>query len=101
MGFVIAALLFCVLIWMIAASVKSNKRRVSLTKKSNTHSTSNSSSPLFFFADRIMIARTMEVHMIAEVLLVEIVEVAAVVEAAVIDENTPYRGVFLFKQTFD
>jgi uncharacterized membrane protein YgcG len=50
MGFVIAALLFCVLIWMIAASVRSNKRRVNLTKKSNAHSTSNSSSPLFFFA---------------------------------------------------
>lgn len=48
-----------------------------------------------------MIARTMEAHMIAEDLLVEIVEVAAVVEAAVIDENTPYIGVFLFKQTFD
>jgi hypothetical protein len=34
--------------------------------------------------------------MIAEVLLVEIVEVAAVVEAAVIDENTPYRGRIYF-----
>ncbi|MBE7148310.1 hypothetical protein FUT12_12105 [Bacillus mycoides] len=50
MGFVIAALLFCVLIWMIAASVKSNNRRVNLTKKSNTNSTSNTSSPSFFFA---------------------------------------------------
>ncbi|COR84512.1 Uncharacterised protein [Streptococcus pneumoniae] len=37
--------------------------------------------------------------MIAEGLLVEIVEGAAV--AAVIDENAPYIGVFLFKQTFD
>ncbi|CAH2461247.1 hypothetical protein IIQ_04614 [Bacillus cereus VD118] len=37
--------------------------------------------------------------MIAEDLLAEIVEVAAVV--AGIDENTPYMGVFLFKQTFD
>jgi hypothetical protein len=34
----------------------------------------------------------MVARMIAEVLLVEIVEVAAVVEAAVIDENTPYSG---------
>ena len=48
MGFVIAALLFCALIWMIAASVKSNNRRVNLTKKSNTHSTSNTSSPFIF-----------------------------------------------------
>ena len=99
MGFVIAALLFCVLIWMIAASVRSNKRRVNLTKKSNTHSTSNSSSPLFFFAGSIVIVHMMVARMIAEDLLAEIVEVAAVV--AGIDENTPYMGVFLFKQTFD
>jgi hypothetical protein len=45
-----------------------------------------------------MIARMMAVHMIVEDLLVEIVEAAAV---AVIDENAPYIGVFLFKQTFD
>ncbi|EJR47291.1 hypothetical protein COJ48_26965 [Bacillus cereus] len=50
MGFVIAALLFCVLVWMIAASVKSNNRRVNLTKKSNAHNISNTSSPSFFFA---------------------------------------------------
>ncbi|EJP82687.1 hypothetical protein IC3_05434 [Bacillus cereus VD142] len=37
--------------------------------------------------------------MIVEDLLAEIVEVAAVVEG--IDDNTPYMGVFLFKQTFD
>ncbi len=48
-----------------------------------------------------MIAR-MEVHMIVEGLLVEIVEAAAMVaEVAVIDENAPYIGVFLFKQTFN
>ena len=46
-----------------------------------------------------MIARMMEVHMIVEGLLVEIVGEAAVV--AVIDENAPYIGVFLFKQTFN
>jgi hypothetical protein len=39
------------------------------------------------------------IHMIAEDLLAEIVEIAAVV--AGIDDNTPYMGVFLFKQTFD
>lgn len=45
-----------------------------------------------------MIARTMEAHMIAEDLSVEIAEVAAMeAEVAVIDENAPYIGVFLFK----
>ncbi|SCB84476.1 Protein of unknown function [Bacillus thuringiensis] len=48
-----------------------------------------------------MIAR-MEVHMIAEDLLAEIAEATAMAtEVAVIDENAPYKGVFLFKQTFD
>lgn len=88
MEFIIVILLF-VVVGTIVTAVRSNKKKVNLTKQNNIHNSSNSSSPLFFFVDRIMIARTMEVHMIAEVLLVEIVEVAAVV---VIDENTPYRG---------
>ncbi len=47
-----------------------------------------------------MIARMMAAHMIVEGLLGEIAEEAAVA-AVVIDENAPYIGVFLFKQTFD
>lgn len=70
-------------------------------KQNNIHNSSNSSSPLFSLRDLIMIAR-MEVHMIVEDLSVEIAEAAAMVaEVAVIDENAPYIGVFLFKQTFD
>lgn len=100
MEFIIFILLFVVVVTILTA-VRSNKKKVNLTKQNNIHNSSNNSSPLFFFADSIMIAR-MEVHMIVEGLLVEIAEAAAMVaEVAVIDENAPYIGVFLFKQTFN
>lgn len=99
MGFVIAALLFCVLIWMIAASVKSNNRRVNLTKKVIHIVRLTPHHHHFSLLDLIMIVHMMVARMIVEDLLAEIVEVAAVVEG--IDDNTPYMGVFLFKQTFD
>ncbi|KFN03545.1 hypothetical protein D0U04_22655 [Bacillus clarus] len=46
----IIALLFFVVIGMIVTAVRSNNRKVNLIKKSNMHNTSNTSSPLFFFA---------------------------------------------------
>ena len=91
MEFIIFILLF-VVVGTILTAVRSNKKKVNLTKQNNIHNSSNNSSPLFFFAGSIMIAR-MEVHMIVEDLSVEIAEAAAMVaEVAVIDENTPYKG---------
>ncbi|MBO1627223.1 hypothetical protein COE15_00080 [Bacillus cereus] len=46
MGFVIATLLFLVLIGMIAKSIKKNKRKVNLYKTGNGDSTA--STPVFF-----------------------------------------------------
>ena len=87
MEFIIFILLF-VVIGITVTAVRSNKKKVNLMKQNNIHNSSNSSSPLFFFAG-------------SEDLSVEIAEAAAMVaEVAVIDENAPYIGVFLFKQTF-
>lgn len=98
MEFIIVILLF-VVVGTIVTAVRSNKKKVNLTKQNNIHNSSNSSSPLFSLLDLIMIARMMAAHMIVEDLLGEIAEEAVV--AVVIDKNAPYIGVFLFKQTFD
>lgn len=96
MEFIIVILLF-VVIGIIVIAVRSNKKKVNLTKQNNIHNSSNNSSPLFSLLDLIiMTAHMIAVHMTVEGLLEEIVEVVAV-----IDKNTPYIGVFLFKQTFD
>ena len=50
MGFVIAALLFLVLIGMIVKSVRGNKRKVNLYKTGNGDSTTTTTSTPFFFA---------------------------------------------------
>ncbi len=72
---------------------------MNLAKQNNIHNSSNSSSPLFFFAGSDNDSSHDGGSHDCGGSFGEIAEEAAV--AVGIDENAPYIGVFLFKQTFD